>query len=194
MKQPELEKIILDSFGLNGLYAGIQTFFENKKVVGRLWVDFIWIVEVSQYFLHKNVTVIGVKAQDMDTEEMAAWHKGLMLIPPFKDPLDRKFAGNNPLVPVNLNWPHPMVEALQSVSIMPYASTMAHGEGNQHYKIHTYTEFQRQSYIEYHGMPQSENLKILWASILQTISDLADAYNDEEIHEFFRKSSQAFWD
>lgn len=194
MLQQELEKVIQEAFGLNGLYAGEQTFFENKKIIGRLLVDFIWIVEVSQYFNFREVIIAGVKAQDMDTEEMTAWYKGLLLVPSYKDPLDRKFADKNPPQPISLNWPHVLVEALQSVNVMHYTASMAHGAGNHHYKIHTYTDFQRYSYIEYHGKPHSENMKLLWESILQTIADLAAAYHDAEINEFFHECNQTHWD
>ncbi|MBI5931685.1 MAG: hypothetical protein HY862_20415 [Chloroflexi bacterium] len=181
MLKSNLEKAINGAFSLSGIIEGGQSIRKGDQPPD-VFVHLGWIVEILADNL-AGITVAGVKTLHMDGSP--AWYKGLLLVPPIWEPLDREFGGQN-LKPVDMEWPNSIITAFESMNTVPYNYIAAArlGAGNHRYRVHAYAHPLNTTHINFYGFPVHKNQQAFWEAIEETISSLGEAMGDPEIQEF----------
>lgn len=186
MLTEEIKKTIAHAFGMDGFGTGIH--FYNHPEGKELRIESIWVVELRRHFAG-TVWIAGARCKPH--KESSGWYRGLLLVPPLWEPRDRAFGGKEPLRVVNLTWPDPVTEALQSINIFPQTSnilpqgTLPGGALDQTYRLHTFIGGNT-GYFSYSDRATDPKLNNLYDAILATIKIMSDAYDDDEIKAFLK--------
>jgi hypothetical protein len=179
MLDDNIKKVIAQAFGMQGFGTGIH--FYNNSEGKELRIDSIWVVELFSYFAGTPL-IAGVRCEPH--KESRGWYRGLLLVPPLWEPRNREFGGKEPLRVVDLTWPDPVTEALQSINIFPQR-TLPGGELSEDYRLHTFIGGAT-GFFNHSGRATDPLLENFYKAILENIEMMADIYDDDEVKAFLK--------
>ena len=153
----------------------------------RIWS--YWIAQIHYFeFFTRFISPVEHKgafeALTITIVHTAKGKKGLLLIPPIQEPLNREIGGQKPMKPLDLgNWDDPVAKMLQSINLFPEKNRARHGTTSYEFtlKIRTGNTLDVESHMIGPGADDGDKLL---EAILKTVWHLVDIYDDDEMREF----------
>lgn len=180
MFEGNLYKQIVPLLGWTALNRAKEYSITNKsgEVIDNVRLRSFWIGEIIhlQHQPPLNELVIMVM-------ETTYWRKGLILVPPFHEPLDRVVGGPDPHQPVDLGeWQDPFSTLLESAPLFPGAGH----EERQQAKFSCTIKIAHRASVGEFAFFSPLKKDVLWENLNSTIQGIAKQYNNNEMDMYIQ--------
>jgi hypothetical protein len=186
----KVKKALVEAVGLTRFNTGWHTMETGRTSIGS-----IWVVEINIGLYHSPPVYIAGIHQVIFPKEPGpilfdkGWYKGVLLVPPVDEPLDRAFGGTNPLPAVDLEFPGPIYPLLKNANLLreidePILEMIS--MPRPQFIMHIYARGSTSFYL-CDARQMDKYQQELWKGIHQTFKEIRQAYNDAEIEKYFGK-------
>jgi hypothetical protein len=198
----QLHQKIQEVFGFSGYALVAGNWYPIKNDAGteignfQLWS--YWIAEIRGFetlvdglrmrLIEHHGSLEGLNVAVLNTSNGL---RGILLIPPIREPRDRDYGGPYPLYPLELtNWEDPVAAALKSVKVFP--DNPPNGiflpPGSNSYGFNLEFGIGDVCYGEFHceGPMGDNSFNLLFQALLSVTRHFLDLYDDDEMREFIK--------
>lgn len=190
MLSEDIKQAIVKAGGLEWFSAGWHTMDS-----GRIFIGSIWVVEMNEWAdpiymagIHQ-VVFSRLSSEDPEHDEHVVdfdngWYKGVLLVPPGNEPLDRSFGGPDPLHAVDLEFPGHLYPLLKEADLLQeFDAPVAGNKYPCEIKVQIHVPKGTVYYQSNAHLPGKYQRR-LWDGITRTLDEMSNAYDDDEITNY----------